>query len=76
LTIGISGEDRTLPSSATELRARAEHIRDLAQNLAGDVAVPRMLALAAELDARAVALDANGKSVWDQVSAGWMARKE
>jgi hypothetical protein len=35
-----------------------------------------MLALAAELDARAVALDANGKSVWDQVSAGWMARKE
>jgi hypothetical protein len=76
LSIGKDGEGTGALSSAIQLRARAEHIRDLAQNLAGDVAVPRMLALAAELDARAVALDANGKSVWDQVSAGWMARKE
>ena len=62
-------------SSAIELRARAERIRDLAQNLADDVAVPRMLALAAEFEAQAAALDADGKSVWDQVSAGW-TRKE
>jgi hypothetical protein len=43
---------------------------------AGDVAVPRMLALAAQFEARAAALDADGKSVWDQVSAGRMMRKE
>ena len=59
----------------TDLRVRALRIRDHASNFASDVAGPRMLALAAEFEAQAAALDADGKSVWDQVSAGW-TRKE
>jgi hypothetical protein len=75
LSIGKDGEGTGALSSAIQLRARAERIRDLAQNLAGDVAVPRMLALAAVYEARAAAVDADGESVWDQVSAGWTRRE-
>ena len=59
----------------TDLRLRALRVREHASNFARDVAGPRMLALAAEFEAQAAALDADGKSVWDQVSAGW-TRKE
>jgi hypothetical protein len=40
-----------------KLRTRAQRIREHASNFAGDVAEPRMLELADELDARAGALD-------------------
>ena len=55
----------------TDLRLRALRVRDHASNFARDVAGPRMLALAVAMEARAAALEADRKSVWDQVSAGW-----
>jgi hypothetical protein len=64
--------------SADDMRLRAGKIRDHAWRLGSDVAVPRLLELAAELEAQADTLDAEGKpglaSVWDQVSAGWTSR--
>lgn len=76
--VGTVGPSAAPISSADELRLRAGKICDHAWRLGRDVAVPRLLELAAELEARANALDNERKpgfvSIWDQVSAGWTSR--
>jgi hypothetical protein len=62
------------------MRHRAGVIRDHAWRLGSDAAVPRLLELAAELEAQADTLDTDRKpdlaSIWDQVSAGWTSRDD
>lgn len=59
--VNLAKDAAPVPAESPEtLRKQAEHARWLADCVAGDIAADRLRDYAAELDARAAAVDANG----------------